>query len=265
MVNISNPFVNRTSIIPIYTPIIKDIPITTTVSLIVSFLLGQVTFFSSSRISLVKAGAGKVFLSTVVSIQYTIIMLKQIIFFLLLYTLYFILYTNSYALQLQSPRFKIEVDRLDIDVKKEKDLYTLENIYDKKSFEQFQSNGYLLKTFGKDKELIFSLSQSILTFPGGEKTISVSGPQNADYFINLIQEYPVKSMSGQTLDLYYSASDQDNFRPLPDQNENNQPALILSGFYNKTHAKIAFRLNPVSTQLEGTYETIVDFIATAGY
>ena len=79
-------------------------------------------------------------------------MLKQIIFFLLLYTLYFILYTNSYALQLQSPRFKIEVDRLDIDVKKEKDLYTLENIYDKKSFEQFQSNGYLLKTFGKDKE-----------------------------------------------------------------------------------------------------------------
>ena len=192
-------------------------------------------------------------------------MLKQIIFFLLLYTLYFILYTNSYALQLQSPRFKIEVDRLDIDVKKEKDLYTLENIYDKKSFEQFQSNGYLLKTFGKDKELIFSLSQSILAFPGGEQTISVSGPPNADYFINLIQEYPLKNMSGQTLDLYYSLSDTDNFRPLPNQNEDNQPTLILSGFNNETRTKIAFQLNPISTQTEGTYETIVDFIATAGY
>lgn len=192
-------------------------------------------------------------------------MVKFEVIIILLVFYFLLLSSNSHALQLQSPRFKIEVNQVDTDFKKEKDLYTLENVYDKKSFEQFQSDGYLLKTFGNDQGLIFSLSQSLLTFPSGEKTISVSGPQNADYFINLIQEYPVKNMSGQTLDLYYSLSDQDNFRPLPGQNEDNQPALILSGLNNETHAKIAFQLNPISAQLEGTYETIVDFIATPGY
>lgn len=48
----SRPFANRTSIIPTYKPIIKEIAMTTMVSLVVSCFVGQVTFLSSSTILL---------------------------------------------------------------------------------------------------------------------------------------------------------------------------------------------------------------------
>ncbi len=61
-VNVSKPFANKTSIIPIYNPIIKEIAITIEVKRIVSFLLGHETLLSSSMISLVKPGAGVILL-----------------------------------------------------------------------------------------------------------------------------------------------------------------------------------------------------------
>lgn len=52
----SNPFVNKTSIIPTYNPIIKETPITINVNLIVSARVGQLTFLSSSTTSLAILG-----------------------------------------------------------------------------------------------------------------------------------------------------------------------------------------------------------------
>ena len=197
-------------------------------------------------------------------------MLKQIIIFLLLTTNYLLLTTSSSALELRSPRFRLELEKADIDVSKDKSVvYTIQSLYGSQAFEQFKSKGYVLVNQDPDKNLTFSLSESVINFSGltpnrsqkGEITLSGSTSDEQDFSVSLIQEYLLKNLSGETIDLAYSL-ESSPFRPLPNQNNDDFPSLIMT---NKSKTKISFKLNPRPNQPEGTYETIVDFVAIPNY
>ena len=195
--------------------------------------------------------------------------------FFLLYTLYFILYTNSYALELTSPRFKLEAEPPNIDVSKDKLIvYTIQSLQGPQAFKQFKAKGYLLNSQGLDKELTFSLSPSVIYFADRvknqtskeEMTLSVSRPAELDFWVSFIQEYPLKKLSGETLDLTYSL-DSSPYRPLPNQNKGDSPALVLtkSAGDSEGKTKVIFQLASQPNKPEGTYETIIDFVAIPNY
>src|SRR3989338_1469590 len=199
-------------------------------------------------------------------------MLKQIwIIFFLLTTNYFLLTTYSHALELRSPRFKLELEKADIDVIKDKSVvYTIKSLHGAQAFERFKSKGYVITNQDTDKSMTFSLSQSVINFTGltpdqsqkGEITLSGSIPNEQDFSVSLIQEYLLKNLSGETIDLVYSL-DNIYFRPLPNQNNGDFPSLIMAKKVKSPDGKtkIFFKLNPRPNQPEGTYETIVDFVA----
>lgn len=205
---------------------------------------------------------------------YTYFMLKKILFFLLLYTLYFILYTYSYALELQSPRFQLDVEEIGIDIKKDTSAHTIESLYDPEALKHFQNVGYFVKNYNIGESLDFSLSPSLITFSnlssGQEQkeaiTLSLPNQNLASYHLSLIQEYPLKSFSGETFALVYSL-DGSNFRPLPNQNKGD-PAFAVD-FKDKQSPdgllKIWFKPLPPSFPPDATFETIVDFMAIASY
>ncbi|MBI4225503.1 hypothetical protein HY612_00125 [Candidatus Roizmanbacteria bacterium] len=238
-------------------------------------------------------------------------MLKKIIISVILTSYFLLLTSNSIALELQSPRFKLDVENLDLDVKEDKLIvYTIQNLQGVQAFMQFKSKGYAITTNGSDKDMIFSLSQSIVNLgeisPGqsrqGELILSLSTANELDYFVTLIQEYPLKNFSGQTIPATscdgggiicslskaspwtsqsaygfgYSLSgvnvDSDfinntYFRSMPNQNNGDSPTVIMAkkGKSSDAEAKITFKLNPPPSQPAGTYETIIDFVAIPGY
>jgi len=196
-------------------------------------------------------------------------MLKQIIVFLLA-SYFLLLTTNSYALELRSPRFKLEVEKTDIDVTKDKSVvYTIQSLYGAQAFEQFKSKGYVITKQEPEINLTFSLSPTVVNFSGlnpgqsqkQEVILSGSTSEEQDFSVSLIQEYLLKNLSGETIDLVYSL-DNAYFRPLPNQNNGDFPSLIMA---KKGKTKISFKLNPRPNQPEGTYETIVDFISIPTY
>lgn len=201
-------------------------------------------------------------------------MLIKFFAFLMLTSNFLLLTSISFALELQSPRFKLEIGKPDIDVKNDKSIiYTIETLYGAHAFDQFKSNGYTIKTERSDKELIFSISQSLISLANisadklkAEMELTVSTPSDLDYNISLIQEYPLKNFSGETIGLDYSL-DNSYFQPMPNQNLGDFPAVIMltKGKSFSGQAKIDFTLNPSPHQSEGTYETIIYFIAIPGY
>jgi len=201
-------------------------------------------------------------------------MLKKIsLIFFLLATNYLLLTTYSYALELNSPRFKLDIEKPDIDLNKAKSVvYTIQSLQGEEAFKRFKSNGYIIKSYGPEKDLIFSVSQSIINLgeisPGRsaeeDVVLSVSTSNELDYAVNLIQEYPLKNFSGETLDLNYSLSGDNLTRSLPNQNEGDLPRVIMTKSSNQP-VKVTFKLNPAPSQSAGTYETVVDFVAIPGY
>lgn len=190
-------------------------------------------------------------------------MLKKFIIFFLLTANYFLLTVNSHALELQSPRFKLDVEKLDIDVKPDRPTaYTIRSLYGEKALEGFKSGGVVIISRGLDGAFHFSLSQSLINSPR-EADLTVSTFGNLDYSISLIQEYPLKNFSGETIDLDFSL-DNTHFRPIPNQNTGEFPATILTN-NSEGQIKITFKLNPSPDQPEGTYETVLDFLAIPGY
>lgn len=201
-------------------------------------------------------------------------MLKKIsLIFFLLYTLYFILYTNSNALELQSPRFKLEVEKPDIDAKKNRSaIYTLETLHGSQALKEFKSNGYMIKSHGSDKDLIFSVSQSIVNLgeisPGrrakGDLSLSLSTSNELNYRVSMIQEYPLKNSAGETIQLDYTLAGEKGLRPLPNQNKGDFPTVVMTKSSNQP-VKVTFSINPPPSQPAGTYESIIDFVAIPGY
>lgn len=261
---------------------------TTIVRRIVCFLVGQVTLFNSSTISLVKAGTGNVFLSMInivtrdLSFRYTFSMCKKnlliIIFFLT--TNYYLstslktslLATRSLALELHSPRFKLEVEKLNVNVKKEQaSIYTLGQTLGKDAFNEFKTNGYTIKTGKSDKNFSFSISDSLLIL--GEVSQGKTLPQiidltvdsDIDYQVDLTQEYPLKSLAGEIISgSEFVFSLDSKFRAFPNQNKGDIPAIIISN-RRPSRTKIAFKLNIPPAKRAGTYETILDFTALPNY
>src|SRR3989344_3981007 len=158
-------------------------------------------------------------------------MLKQIIIFLLLTTNYLLLTTSSSALELRSPRFRLELEKTDIDVTKNKSVvYTIQSLYGSQVFEQFKSKGYVITKQEPDKNLTFSLSPTVVNFSAlisgqsQKQEVILSGltPDEQDFSVSLIQEYLLKNLSGETIDLAYSL-ESSPFRPLPNQNNGDFP------------------------------------------
>ncbi|OGK26486.1 hypothetical protein A3D76_02110 [Candidatus Roizmanbacteria bacterium RIFCSPHIGHO2_02_FULL_37_9b] len=201
-------------------------------------------------------------------------MLKKILlFFLILAANHFLLATNSYALELRSPRFKIEVEKLDIDaIKNVQTIYTIQTQYGSWAYTEFKSEGYVISHEESIKPLTFSLSETLINFADLAKkqihkedmVLSASTENSQKISIGLIQEYRLKNFSGETLDLHYSLSGENIFRPLPDQNTGQFPTIILSDTTQGSR-KISFKLDTLPHQPEGTYETVVNFIATPDY
>lgn len=258
---------------------------TTIVSRTVSFLVGQVTFLSSSKTSLVNVGTGKVFLSMEYcnihltrhenQILVILFFMRMILLIFFLASIIYLLTANSLALELSSPRFKIEVEKPNIDISKDKLIvYTIQSLQGPQAFAKFKAKSYLLNSFGQDKDLIFSLYPSVINFADRAKNqtsqeemeLSVSTSEELDYWVNFIQEYPLKNLSGETIDLTYSL-DSSHFRPLPNQNSGDSPGVILtkSAGSSEGKTKIIFKLDPQPDKPEGTYETIVDFVAIPSY
>lgn len=202
-------------------------------------------------------------------------MFKKISFTIFLFTFTYSLQpTYLYAIDIESPRFKIEINELNINSEKEKEpaIYTIQSLYGPEIFEQFKSQGYAIPEQEFDKPLVFSLSNSLINFSNlasnqilQEKvTFSISSLENPDFKVNLIQEYPLKNFSGGLMDLDYSLGNEDIFRPLPNQNTGESATLILQG-KKQDSGRLTFKLNPPSHDLEGTYETVINYIATPGY
>ena len=200
-------------------------------------------------------------------------MLKKIslLFFFLINSLFY-LASPSYSVEIQSPRFKIDMDRIDIDSEKELEpaIYTIQSLYGSSGFKEFNSQGYLITHPESDLPLQVSLSNSLINFTALtskqkiEELIAVSTSirEDKEFNISLIQEYPFKNFSGDTVDLDYSYQDEDLFRPLPNQNKGGLPVIIIGENQVSNPTMLAFRLNSNPNTTEGTYETILNFIAT---
>ena len=195
---------------------------------------------------------------------------KNLFFLLFLTTNYFLLATNVVALKLSSPRFKLEIDNLNIDVAENKPvIYTISSLQSERALKQFKAKGFAVNIHQSEEDLILSLSQSIINFdnvsPGQSSTeditLSVLTSKEQDFHVTLIQEYPLKNLSGETMDLNFSL-DNSYFRPLPNQNSGDFPTLVLT---KKGKGRIFFKINPPPNQSAGTYETIVHFVAIPGY
>src|SRR3989344_2077979 len=201
-------------------------------------------------------------------------MLKQIwIIFFLLTTNYILLAISSYALELRSPRINIEVKKADIDgtVKNPTD-YTIQSLESTQAFKKFISTGYLIITKNPSKDFSISLSPSLLSLSDisaaqsskSDLTFSITLSDRLEHSLYLIQEYPLKNLAGDTIDLSYSLSSESRTRSLPNQNKGNLPTIILTKPSTKP-IQISFNLNPPPTQPVGTYETIIDFVAIPSY
>ena len=195
---------------------------------------------------------------------------KNIFFLLFLTASSFLLTTNVVALEFQSPRFKLEIDNLNIDVAESKPvIYTISSLQGERALKQFKAKGFAVNIPKSEEDLILSLSQSIINFddvsPGRTLTeginLSVLTSKEQDFHVTMIQEYPLKNLSGETMDLNFSLDDS-YFRPLPNQNSGDFPTLVLT---KKGKGRIFFKINPPLNQSEGTYETIVQFVAIPNY
>ena len=202
-------------------------------------------------------------------------MKRKVILIFFLTSIFYLLISHSHALELSSPRFRLEAEPPNIDVSKDKLIvYTIQSLQGPQALKQFKAKGYLLNSQGPDKDLIFSLSPSVIYFADRAKNqtskeemaLSVSRPAELDFWVSFIQEYPLKSLSGETIDLAYSL-DSSSYRPLPNQNKGHSPALVLtkSAGSSEGKTKIIFKLDPQPNRPEGTYETIVDFVAIPNY
>ena len=200
-------------------------------------------------------------------------MLKQIIIFLLLTTNYLLLATYSSALELRSSRINIEVEKADIDgaVKNPSD-YTIQSLETAQAFKKFITTGYFISTKNPSKVFSISLSPSLLSLSDistaqsnkSDLTFSITLSDRLEHSLYLIQEYPLKNLAGDTIDLSYSLSSESRTRSLPNQNKGNLPTIILTKPSTKP-IQISFNLNPPPTQPVGTYETIIDFVAIPSY
>lgn len=207
-------------------------------------------------------------------ILYTIPMIKKISLIFFLLTVGFLLFaTCSQALELQSPRFKIEMDEVDIDAKKETDtvVYTVQSLFGPEGYREFKKYGYTINK-RSEQALTFSLSQSLIVFTDVNNgkliqdqtgfSTSATDQQTAD--VKLIQEYPLKNFSGDTLILKYSDRYGGYFRQPPNQNTGAPPVSVYSA-KSTGSGKLIFNIDTPPHNIEGTFETIINFIATPGY
>ena len=120
--------------------------------------------------------------------------------------------------------------------------------------------------------MVLSLSNSLINFPDlapnqthkQEVTLSASTVDNKGFKVSLIQEYPLKNFSGDTIELKYSIFGENIFRSLPNENKGESPTVILNE-KDQGSKKINFNIKSPVQGLEGTYETIINFIATPDY
>jgi len=200
-------------------------------------------------------------------------MIKAAVIIFLLTTNYLLPTTYSYALELESPRFKLDVEKPNIDIDKKRSIvYTIESLQGAQAFKRFKSNGYVIKSHGSEDDLIFLLSPSIVDLgeisPGrnttGEITLSVTSLNDLDYNINLIQEYPFKNLSGDTIPLDFLLEGEKSYRSVPNQN-NSDPSTVIMTKNSDQPVKIIFNINQAQYQTAGTYETVIDFVAIPSY
>lgn len=200
---------------------------TMTVSRVVSFLDGQVTFFNSSIMSLVKAGEGSAFLSMDNSIQdeiisikrkwipildtqywilYTSFMLKNIVFFFILASYYLLLATISFAANLQSPRYQIDVESLGINVQEIPAFYTLSSRFGANWDDLFTTQGYILdidqNSIGSDlSENNINLGElKSGTFLQATTSLTVKKSPEKGSRASFIQLYPMKNTNGDIIE-----------------------------------------------------------------
>lgn len=177
--------------------------------------------------------------------------------------------TTSYAIDLQSPRFKIESGSIDMneEISEEAVVYTIESIYGPAEYNEFQSKGLYIKPQLTNDSISLSLSQSLINLTNqpdkksAVEKIELSSPTDSlhNNKISVLQEYPLKNFTGETLGLEFSEGETSIFRRLPNQNTGDKPAQIFETNLEKTNT-IFFRLNSSPNNIEGTYETVVNFI-----
>ena len=186
---------------------------------------------------------------------------------------FFFFAVSSFALELQSPRFRIEVGDVEIDKQAEKEVvYTIETLFGQGSLSKFNAQGFLVKKPQPNEGLEFTLSPTLLTihppFSAASQNqaiaISVTTQNQSGFFLNFIQEYKLKNLSGQTLDLNYGLTKDGPFYTLPNQNSGDSPTVLNDDNPNQP-GSIYFRLIPPTHLQEGTFETILNFIIVPDY